>query len=211
MKENASDSVVDGIGRARQDTYFSVDIETDGPIPGLYSMLSFAVVQAGYHDGRKFVPIESGSEKYWELRPISETFDPEALRVNGLDRSRLSVEGALPELAMSQADQWIRNRADGRRPVMVASPAAFDWMFMHWYFTTYVGGSPFGYSSCFDVKTAISVKFDRPIAMSGRERLPGWMRSTLPHSHNALDDAREQAQLFANLLEWRGLSQTAAF
>src|SRR5262245_56668885 len=33
------------------DVYFSADVETDGPIPGPYSMLSFALVQAGRFDG----------------------------------------------------------------------------------------------------------------------------------------------------------------
>jgi hypothetical protein len=36
------------------DSYFSADVETDGPIPGPYSMLSFALVYAGSFDGRKF-------------------------------------------------------------------------------------------------------------------------------------------------------------
>ena len=38
----------------RVDTYFSADIETDGPIPGPYSMLSFAIVYAGTFDGNIF-------------------------------------------------------------------------------------------------------------------------------------------------------------
>jgi hypothetical protein len=36
------------------DSYFSADVETDGPIPGPYSMLSFALVYAGSFDGAKF-------------------------------------------------------------------------------------------------------------------------------------------------------------
>ncbi|MGE3671704.1 MAG: hypothetical protein AB7K71_18685 [Polyangiaceae bacterium] len=36
------------------DVYFSADVETDGPIPGPYSMLSFALVYAGSVDGRRF-------------------------------------------------------------------------------------------------------------------------------------------------------------
>ena len=30
--------------------------------------------------------------------------------------------------------------------------------------------------------------------------------SARPHTHNALDDAQEQAELFANLFEWEGPS-----
>jgi len=37
------------------DAYFSADVETDGPIPGPFSMLSFAIVYAGTFDGTNFV------------------------------------------------------------------------------------------------------------------------------------------------------------
>jgi hypothetical protein len=39
---------------ATPDIYFSADVETDGPIPGEYSMLSFALVYAGQFDGVRF-------------------------------------------------------------------------------------------------------------------------------------------------------------
>src|SRR6202162_1346300 len=71
------------------DIYFSADVETDGPIPGPYSILSFALVYAGSFDGRHFQRPENYSQTlYRELRPISENFEPEALRINGLDRPR---------------------------------------------------------------------------------------------------------------------------
>lgn len=194
-----------------QDAYFSVDVETDGPIPGKYSMLAFALVQAGHHDGRRFVEPEKVASRYWELRPITDSYEQEALEVNGLDRASLSESGADPAAAMREAEVWLTERCEGRRPVMVASPAGFDWMFMHWYFVSYLGSSPFGHSSCFDIKTAVSVRFDRPITMSGRSSVPDWLDSEVVHSHNALDDALEQSQIFANLMAWRGKSNPTAF
>lgn len=77
------------------DVYLSADVETDGPIPGPYSMLSFALVYAGTFDGKRFArPDQYRQVLYKELRPISDAFEPEALQVNGLDRSRLCREGA---------------------------------------------------------------------------------------------------------------------
>lgn len=88
----------------RVDVYFSADVETDGPIPGPYSMLSFALVYAGRFDGTRLKrPANLERTFYRELRPISATFGPEALVVNGLDRERLAREGESPELAMSAA------------------------------------------------------------------------------------------------------------
>lgn len=37
---------------------------------------------------------------------------------------------------------------------------------------------------------------------SGKEHMPRELQPTAPHTHNALDDAREQGELFVNLLRW---------
>ena len=189
-----------------QDFYFSVDVETDGPIPGDYSMLSFAIVVAGYHDGHRFVSAEEPSVGYWELKPISDQFDRDAMSINRLDRQALTANGVDPRAAMKDASSWVLNHSQGRRPVMVGSPIGFDWMFMHWYFIKFLGESPFGHSSAFDLKTAISVRFDRPVAMSGRRNFPQWMGSDIQHTHNARDDAMKQAEEFQSIREWRGPS-----
>src|SRR5271169_4844785 len=91
------------------DCYFSADVETDGPIPGPFSILSFALVYAGAFDGKHFTPPEDYKRTFYrELKPISENFQPAALRVNGLDRGRLLREGEAPELAMTEACRWIK-------------------------------------------------------------------------------------------------------
>jgi len=189
------------------DVYFSADVETDGPIPGPFSILSFALVFAGSFDGRHFErPRDFQNAFYKELRPISESFDPEALRVNGLDRNRLCAEGDLPERAMHEAAEWIKEIAGKGRPVLVAYPLCFDWTWLYWYFIRFCrDGSPFGHSRCFDIKTAISVKARIPTSESGRQRLFPFLRSSRPHSHHALDDAAEQAEIFAKVFEWEGV------
>src|ERR1700689_702229 len=71
------------------DAYFSADVETDGPIPGPFSILSFALVYVGTFDGDQFKRVDDTFTFYRELKPISEGFEPQALQVNGLDRERL--------------------------------------------------------------------------------------------------------------------------
>lgn len=188
------------------DVYFSADVETDGPIPGPFSMLSFALVVAGTFDGKTFTrPTDYSEHLYVELRPISQQFQEEALRVNGLDRSRLSIHGAEPPVAMTTASEWIRNRSRGGRPVLVAYPLSFDWTWLYWYFVQFSKhGSPFDHSRCYDVKTAFAVKSGIPISRAGRSRIPEKLRGRHPHTHHAVDDAIEQAELFANLFEWNG-------
>ena len=155
------------------DLYFSADVETDGPIPGPYSILSFAIVYAGSFDGRKFVrPRDYDRVFYRELRPISDSFQQEALDVNGLDRDRLCAEGLAPDIAMAEAFNWITANANGAKPVLVAYPLSFDWTWLYWYFMKFCStGSPFDYSRCFDIKTAHAVKAGIPISRAGRSKL----------------------------------------
>lgn len=191
------------------DAYFSADVETDGPIPGVYSMLSFALVYAGSYDGNEFQrPTNYRQNFYRELRPISVTFQPEALRVNGLDRNRLCAEGVAPEIAMTEACQWVKRIAEGKQPVLVAYPLSFDWSWLYWYFFRFSSeGSPFHHSRCFDIKTAFAVKAGVPISEAGRERIFAFLRPGQEHSHRAVDDAVEQAQIFANVFEWEGVHE----
>lgn len=191
---------------AALDVYFSADVETDGPIPGRFSMLSVGIVRAGSFDGRSFErPTSYADTFYAELKPISADFQTEALRVNGLDRDRLVREGTDPARAMTDAARFIRDASGEGRPVLVAYPLSFDWSWLYWYFIAFhPGGSPFDHSRCFDIKTAFAVKAGIPISSAGRARLPELLRAAHPHSHNALDDAIEQAEIFANVFEWEG-------
>ena len=68
------------------DLYFSVDVESDGPIPGIYSMLSFGLVVAGRFDGERLErPDREPPSFYRELKPLSDEFVAEAVAVTGLD------------------------------------------------------------------------------------------------------------------------------
>jgi 3' exoribonuclease, RNase T-like len=193
------------------DLYFSADVETDGPIPGPYSILSFAMVYAGSFDGRKFKRPENYDRIFYrELKPISDLFQKEALDVNGLDRARLCVEGTAPERAMTEAFHWINANTEGAKPVLVAYPLSFDWTWLYWYFIQFCkAGSPFDYSRCFDIKTALAVKAGIPISEAGRSRLDSSLSSKRQHTHHAVDDAIEQAEIFANIFEWAGVHERA--
>jgi hypothetical protein len=212
VESKSDDGVVVTSGSTRNgetsvDVYFSADVETDGPIPGPYSILSFALVFAGTFDGSRFKRPDSYQTYFYkELRPISHEFQDEALRVNGLDRARLSLDGETPEDAFNDAFLWIKGIAGTRNPVLVAFPLSFDWTWLYWYFTRFCSeGSPFGHSQCFDIKTAVAVKAKMPISLAARSRLPDAVMPRRPNTHHALDDAIAQAEIFANVFEWKGL------
>lgn len=185
----------------RHDLYISVDIEADGPMPGPYSMVSLGAVVVGEHT--KTGP---GDGFYRELKPISQQWSSDALAVSGLSREHLCTHGADPERAMTAFADWIDERTQTSegvrhsRPVFVAFNASFDWMFVHWYFMRYLERNPFGISGL-DIKAYLmgGLKLNqwtdttkRSLAKTNR-----WVLSPFSHTHNALDDAREQADMFA--------------
>jgi DNA polymerase III epsilon subunit-like protein len=188
----------------RPDLYISADVETDGPVPGPYSLLSFGLSVVGKYDGNNFEPWADRARTFYrELQPISEDFQAEALKINGLDRERLRAEGADPRRAMTEAASWVQEMCPECRPVLVAYPVAFDWAFLYWYFERFApDGSPFGHSSCLDIRTLYQAVAGTVFDQSGKTAMPDFLQPSSPHTHNALDDAVEQGELFSNLLGW---------
>jgi hypothetical protein len=113
-----------------------IDIESDGPIPGDYSMISFGAILVDEQLDKIF---------YGKLRPISEKFIPEALAVSGHSREEvLSFED--PKKVMADFKEWIEKNCEDR-PTFISDNNGFDWMFICWYFHHFIGTNPFGHSS----------------------------------------------------------------
>jgi hypothetical protein len=92
---------------------------------------------------------------------------------------------------------WIE-ALDGK-PVFVAYPAGFDFLFVYWYLMRFVGRSPFSHSAL-DMKTFAMALLRRDYRASTKQNMPRHWFDDLPHSHVALDDAIEQGALFCNML-----------
>ncbi|MEW9529014.1 exonuclease [Microbispora sp. NPDC049125] len=189
----------------KAETYISVDIEADGPIPGPYSMISIGMAVAGRMSGRAFQRVDPEEATFYaELRPISDDFVPESLAVTGLDRDRLLREGRDPADTMTAAAAWLGAVCGDTLPVLAAFPLSYDWMWIYWYFLRFTGESPFGHSRCIDIKTLYAAKAGVPVAWATKRQMPRHVRSSRRHTHHALDDALEQAELFQNLMLWPG-------
>lgn len=92
---------------------------------------------------------------------------------------------------------------------MVGYPASYDWTFLYWYLIRFTGESPFGHSRCMDMKTLFATKAGVPLGSVGKHSIPRHLVSRRRHTHHALDDAIEQADLFSNLMTWDGGPDTA--
>jgi DNA polymerase III alpha subunit (gram-positive type) len=173
----------------KREIYISVDIEASGPIPGDYSMLSIGACVVA-HPRRHF---------YRELKPISARFVPDALKVSGLSMTGLAKSGKHPESVMRDLGAWVQASSAKARPVMVAFNAAFDWSFVNWYFLHFEVENPFGIGAV-DIKSYYMGLSGASWAESRSSAIPDSFAGRERHSHNALDDAREQASMFARML-----------
>lgn len=117
-------------------SYIMVDIESDGPIPGDFSMICFGAVVVEPSLSKTF---------YGKLRPISEKWIPEALAISGFSREE-TMQFDDPQKVMLDFTQWLKENNSGRL-MFVSDNNGFDWQFINWYFHHFTGENPFGISS----------------------------------------------------------------
>lgn len=155
-------------------TWFCVDVEANGPVPGLYSMTSFGVVA---------VRVGLADRFYAELQPLPDggCID-EALAVGGMSMEYLQANGRPPVEAMTELAKWLTESSSGR-PVLVSDNNGFDAMFMAYYFALAGIDNPFGFSSRRIGDLYSGLKGDSFRASEWKS-----LRTT-EHTHNALDDA----------------------
>ena len=157
-------------------SYIVVDIESDGPIPGDYSMISFGAVLVNENLDKTF---------YGKIKPISENYIPEALAISGFSREE-TLEFDDPYETMAKFEEWIKQNSKGR-PIFISDNNGFDWMFICWYFHHFLKRNPFGYSS-----RRISDLYCGIV----KDTFASWkhLRKT-EHTHHPVDDAKGNAEV----------------
>ena len=166
--------------------YIMVDIESDGPIPGDYSMISFGAVIVDDHLDKTF---------YGTLKPISEDWIPEALAVSGFSRER-TLEFDEPKVVMENFSSWITQNCKDR-PIFISDNNGFDWMFICWYFHHFTGKNPFGFSS-----QNLGSLYKGLVQDTFKNFKH--LRKT-KHTHHPVDDARGNAEALLTMKKEMGL------
>lgn len=178
---------------SNEELYISVDIEASGPVPGEYSMLSFGACVVGQPDLAIYV----------ELKPDSPKHDPEALDVTGFNLDELANTGLLPTEAMQRLADWVADVSrEGEKAVFVGLNAPFDWSFVNYYFHKYLGENPFGFTAL-DIKAFYMGVFNLEWRQTKSSHMAANLLPQTSPTHNALDDARYQAELFHLMLQCR--------
>jgi ribonuclease T len=171
---------------AYHEIFVSVDVETSGPIPGIYSMLTIGACAVD-DPGRTFA---------CSIKPIGDGADLEAMKVTGLSLDDLRRSGLEPAAAMRAFADWLAGLAlDKENIVFVGLNAPFDWAFVNYYFHRFVGINPFGFTAL-DIKAyymgVTGCRWDETKSSAIAARL----KPTLDGTHDALRDAVYQAELF---------------
>jgi DNA polymerase III alpha subunit (gram-positive type) len=179
--------------------YVVVDIEADGPVAGLYSMLSLGAVATTKDKEvssfyRKIFPLDGASQnpstmEWWKSQP-------EAWR-------EVTTDAQSADAVINEFCEWIESL--GREAVFVAHPVAFDYAMVSWYLWKFAGRNPFageeGDSRTLDLSSFIAGKYDLTLDNAKRKNLPDQLTQGMPeHSHNALDDAKGYGVILRNVL-----------
>lgn len=193
-----------------KELYISVDVEAAGVVPEKYSMLSLGAV----------VVEDQREEFYRDFKPVNFNFEKSALKVcrnsfsedilrraKEINKKTESILYALQDLgaepvdAMDDFNEWVKKVSKGRRPVFVGYNASFDWQFINFYFEKYIGKNPFGYDPI-DIKSYFMGKRNVLWEDVTKPKVLKFLKmgkNDLPH--NALFDAKEQAEIFRELLK----------
>lgn len=152
--------------------WIMVDVETDGPAPGLFSMISLGAVvveplcahcndsgrvwASGDMDdcvcrGPNWRPPKGLRRSFYgRFRPLEGAgCVPEALAVSGHSREECA---AFPDPAeeMVRFEAWLSAlQSDAKKPrwMFISDNNGFDWQFVNFYFWKFCGRNPFGHSS----------------------------------------------------------------
>ncbi|UZR30235.1 exonuclease domain-containing protein [Methylococcus mesophilus] len=177
-----------------EEIYVSVDIEADGPIPGPHSMLSIGAVAYGPHGsplGEFTVNLETLPEatphptmtEWWQQFP------------DAWNAHRRNTQP--PAEAMNAFADWLEGLPG--KPIFLAWPATWDFMWIYWYLIRFTGRRPFSEHGI-DVRSYAMGMRRQTFGRSSKNYLPKRWSSPNPHTHVAVDDAREQGDLFIAML-----------
>lgn len=190
--------------RTIMELYFSVDIETDGPIPGRNSMLSLGAAAFKINEDGSAEIVSTWSSNFETLPEASANIDTmnwwktqnEAWEVVQKDKRD-------PKDAMVEFVQWVKqvSKENKAKPVFVAYPAGFDFTFVIWYMHAFVGESPFSFS-CLDMKSYAMAKLGKEFHETSKRNMPSeWFSYKNKHTHIALEDAIEQGWMFVEMMK----------
>ena len=192
-----------------QGTYVVVDIEADGPDPHVNSMLCLAAAAVSFE-------LDDAGAFTVNLAPREgRVTNPKTLAWFAADApeawAAITRDPVDPAAAMARFVAFVESLPGPR--VFVAHPVIFDGAWVDHYLELYTDVRLFGLAahrtSLFertgiDLPSLIMGATGRPFADCHRGRIPETWFGDVPHTHDALDDAKGYARVLAHVLALRG-------
>lgn len=171
-------------------SHFVLDVESDGPCPGLYNMISFGLSSV-YKPELTF---------YRMVLPITNDGIPQARNVSGISYDEQIMQGSPVRAAMDCSATWLKQTqlelcGQDKRVTIWSDNPAYDWQFWNYYFAFSGLENPAGFSAR-RIGDLWAGHKERPLETAGWKRF----RKT-KHTHNPADDARGNAEALQVILQ----------
>lgn len=171
---------------------FIIDVESDGPAPGIYSMVCFGAIKVQ----RDLI---NAPTFYGQTKPLKNAlYNPEALAVSGFNRAQHETF-ADPGEEMYRFNNWVRANEDGKdfgpRSIFMSDNPAYDFQFINYYCVLYGIMNPFGHSArrIGDLYAGCMKDFRAASKWKSLRRTK--------HTHNPVDDARGNAEALITIAD----------
>jgi len=165
--------------------YVVVDVESDGPYPGDYSMVCFGAVAISP------ISLEIIGKAYGQTCPISDKYIPESLAISGFSRDH-HLMFSKPEESIPKFAEWLESFES--RLVMWSDNPAFDFSFINYYLHKYAGRNPMGWSARRIGDLYCGLKMDLRAPWKSK------LRKTT-HDHNPMNDATGNAEALCAIIK----------
>ena len=184
--------------------YIVIDVEFDGPLLGINSMISLGAVAIN-KNGDELGEFEINLKPLEKSHPDPVTMDwfyseaPEALEY-------CQQNSFSPSEAMNKFGDWLLNLPKPR--IMAAHPAPLDFSWVNWYILKFLRNrldkypfhQPFfQHMPAFDIKSYASAVLKKDYSDVLRENYPKDLHDNSKHTHKAIEDAREYSKLLSKL------------
>ena len=182
-----------------KEVYISVDVETNGPYPGDFSMINLGASSFKLTNPNPLEPISAFSVNIRPLRNAKQ--DPDTMRFwakhpgiwKEINKNRVS-----PKEAMDDFEKWIANQPG--KPAFVGYPGGFDFLFVYWYMMKFRGSCPFSFRNL-GIATMAFTMLKTPFRGTVKRKMPKrWFEGCPAHDHAGLSDSIGQGMQFMHML-----------
>jgi len=181
-----------------KELYVSIDVEADGPIPGMNSMLSFGSAVFDIN-GNLWNTFECNLELLPEATSEVKTMEWWKTQPEAWEHCRKDLLSPSVVMNSYYVNMVHLSEQLNKKLVCIGYPITYDFMFLYWYLMKFAGKSPFSFSGI-DIKTIAMMMMKRPYTKIGKSSMPKrWFEGAEKHTHTPLEDAKGQGRMFVNM------------